>query len=64
MPDFDYFLVTTEDDPFPCSEILEQRKTKGSGWQELNLREHVLKTCGWPLSYTRTVGEDFLALSV
>ena len=24
-----------------------------SGWQELNLREHVPKTCGWPLPYTR-----------
>ena len=24
-----------------------------SGWQELNLRGHVPKTCGWPLPYTR-----------
>ncbi len=23
-------------------------KWKWSGWQELNLREHVPKTCGWP----------------
>lgn len=27
-----------------------------SEWQELNLREHVPKTCGWPLPYTRTGG--------
>src|SRR5215469_12466867 len=26
-----------------------------SGWQELNLRGHVPKTCGWPLPYTRTL---------
>src|SRR5580658_4684483 len=26
---------------------------KCSGWQELNLRGHVPKTCGWPLPYTR-----------
>ena len=26
---------------------------KWSGWQELNLRGHVPKTCGWPLPYTR-----------
>ncbi len=24
-----------------------------SGWQELNLREHAPKACGWPLPYTR-----------
>src|SRR3984893_3516456 len=29
------------------------RKWKWSGWQELNLRGHVPKTCGWPLPYTR-----------
>jgi hypothetical protein len=34
-----------------------------SGWQELNLRGHVPKTCGWPLPYTRTVGEGISALS-
>ena len=28
-------------------------KRKWSGWQELNLRGHVPKTCGWPLPYTR-----------
>ena len=30
-----------------------QSKKKWSGWQELNLRGHVPKTCGWPLPYTR-----------
>src|SRR5579883_2141974 len=34
-----------------------------SGWQELNLRGHAPKACGWPLPYTRTVGEGVLALS-
>src|ERR1700730_9523693 len=38
------------------------RKWKWSGWQELNLRGHVPKTCGWPLPYTRTVGEGLSAL--
>src|SRR6476660_3165030 len=33
-----------------------------SGWQELNLRGHVPKTCGWPLPYTRIVGEGLSAL--
>ena len=33
--------------------MLEQ-EGKWSGWQELNLRGHVPKTCGWPLPYTRT----------
>jgi hypothetical protein len=36
---------------------------KWSGWQELNLRGHVPKTCGWPLPYTRIMGEGFSALS-
>ena len=35
-----------------------------SGWQELNLRGHVPKTCGWPLPYTRIMGEGLLALSL
>src|SRR6266851_5051207 len=35
---------------------------KWSGWQELNLRGHVPKTCGWPLPYTRIVGKGFSAL--
>jgi hypothetical protein len=26
-----------------------------SGWQELNLRGHAPKACGWPLPYTRTL---------
>src|SRR5437660_8179399 len=30
-------------------------KQEWSGWQELNLRGHVPKTCGWPLPYTRTL---------
>src|SRR5260221_5196366 len=36
---------------------------KWSGWQELNLRGHVPKTCGWPLPYTRIKGEGLSALS-
>jgi hypothetical protein len=36
---------------------------KWSGWQELNLRGHVPKTCGWPLPYTRIKGEGLAALS-
>src|SRR5712691_5687391 len=32
-------------------------------WQELNLRGHVPKTCGWPLPYTRIMGEGLSALS-
>src|ERR1051326_296294 len=35
---------------------------KWSGWQELNLRGHAPKACGWPLPYTRTVGEGLSAL--
>src|SRR5438309_326140 len=39
--------------------------TKWSGWQELNLRGHVPKTCGWPLPYTRMFrGEPFSSLPV
>src|SRR5579862_6909496 len=38
-------------------------KENWSGWQELNLRGHVPKTCGWPLPYTRIVGEGLSALS-
>src|SRR5262249_59645971 len=34
-----------------------------SGWQELNLRGHAPKACGWPLPYTRIVGESLSALS-
>jgi hypothetical protein len=30
-----------------------RKHKKWSGWQELNLRGHVPKTCGWPLPYTR-----------
>ena len=29
-------------------------REKWSGWQELNLRGNVPKTCGWPLPYTQT----------
>jgi hypothetical protein len=29
--------------------------TTWSGWQELNLRGHAPKACGWPLPYTRTL---------
>ncbi len=38
-----------------CNEATNPRnaKKKWSGWQELNLRGHVPKTCGWPLPYTR-----------
>jgi hypothetical protein len=36
---------------------------KWSGGQELNLRGHVPKTCGWPLPYTRIMGEGLAALS-
>src|SRR5215831_15428368 len=35
---------------------------KWSGWQELNLRGHAPKACGWPLPYTRIVGEGLSAL--
>src|SRR3954471_19659485 len=37
--------------------------TNWSGWQELNLRGHVPRTCGWPLPYTRMLGEGLAALS-
>jgi hypothetical protein len=40
-----------------------KREEKWSGWQELNLREHVPKTCGWPLPYTRINGEGLSAPS-
>ena len=40
-----------------------RKHKKWSGWQELNLRGHVPKTCGWPLPYTRIVGEGLAALS-
>lgn len=36
----------------PRHKLLSAKK-KWSGWQELNLRGHVPKTCGWPLPYTR-----------
>ena len=41
-----------------CPTLLPRHKPanarkKWSGWQELNLRGHVPKTCGWPLPYTR-----------
>jgi hypothetical protein len=41
-----------------CPTLLPRHKSanptrKWSGWQELNLRGHVPKTCGWPLPYTR-----------
>src|SRR5207248_8065981 len=43
--------------------ILFSNLVRWSGWQELNLREHVPKTCGWPLPYTRIMGEGLSALS-
>src|SRR5713226_6331963 len=45
-----------------CPTLLPRHKI-WSGWQELNLRGHVPKTCGWPLPYTRIVREGFSALS-
>src|SRR6266705_3832939 len=40
-----------------CPTLLPRHKSatqkEWSGWQELNLRGHVPKTCGWPLPYTR-----------
>ena len=39
------------------------KKRKWSGWQELNLRGHAPKACGWPLPYTRIVGEGISTLS-
>src|SRR6266849_3821855 len=45
-----------------CPTLLRRHKI-WSGWQELNLRGHVPKTCGWPLPYTRIMGEDLAALS-
>src|SRR5258708_4605845 len=41
-----------------------KRQKKWSGWQELNLRGHVPKTCGWPLPYTRIVREGLSTLSL
>src|SRR5437764_15338131 len=38
------------------------RTKEWSGWQELNLRGHAPKACGWPLHYTRIVGEGLSAL--
>ena len=38
---------------------LSQRTKKWSGWQELNLRGHVPKTCGCPLAYTRMLERVF-----
>src|SRR5882724_1479937 len=49
-----------------CPSLLSRHKThieRWSGWQELNLRGHVPKTCGWPLPYTRIVKEGVSALS-
>ena len=50
-----------------CPTLLPRQKIartkEWSGWQELNLRGHVPKTCGWPLPYTRIVGEGLSALS-
>src|SRR5438874_12718202 len=43
--------------------ILFSNLVRWSGWQELNLRGHVPKTCGWPLPYTRIMGEGLAALS-
>ena len=36
---------------------------KRAGCREVNLRGHVPETCGWPLPYTRIIGEGFSALS-
>ena len=47
----------------PRHKLRNVKPRKWSGWQELNLRGHVPKTCGWPLPYTRIVGEDLSALS-
>src|SRR5258708_18092527 len=50
-----------------CPTLLPRQKSatvkQWSGWQELNLRGHVPKTCGWPLPYTRIMGEGLSALS-
>src|ERR1700693_4509934 len=47
--------------------VSRRKHQKWSGWQELNLRGHVPKTCGWPLPYTRIwlskIREGFAALS-
>src|SRR5579872_1628016 len=52
---------------FSVSPQISQLKKNWSGWQELNLRGHVPKTCGWPLPYTRIslskLGEGVAALS-
>ena len=44
-----------------CPTLLPRHNKKWSGWQELNLRGHVPKTCGWPLPYTRIVGEGLFS---
>src|SRR5438552_16279218 len=50
-----------------CPTLLPRLKSamqkKWSGCQELNLRGHVPKTCGWPLPYTRISREGLAALS-
>src|SRR6266478_6534390 len=43
--------------------VSRRKHKKWSVWQELNLRGHVPKTCGWPLPYTRIMGEGLSALS-
>src|SRR5580700_4409743 len=45
------------------AKVPPRKHKKWSGWQELNLRGHVPKTCGWPLPYTRIMGEGLSALS-
>ena len=39
--------------PSSGAHVSRRKHQKWSGWQELNLRGHVPKTCGWPLPYTR-----------
>ena len=39
-----------------CPTLLPRHTSENwSGWQELNLRGHAPKACGWPLPYTRTL---------
>src|SRR5262245_31336460 len=45
-----------------CPTLLPRHNKKWSGWQELNLRGHAPKACGWPLPYTRIVGEGLSTL--
>ena len=51
----------------PRHKSVDAKHKKWSGWQELNLRGHVPKTCGWPLPYTRIwlsqIREGLAALS-